>query len=94
VGVQEVRRDRGGIEQAGEYTLFYGKGNEDHESCSFFFVHKGIISAVKRVQYISDTKLYVKLRDHWCNIIVLNGHAPTKDKIDMKYSLYEKLGSS
>jgi hypothetical protein len=29
--VQEVRWDGGGIEPAGEYTFFYGKGNENHE---------------------------------------------------------------
>jgi hypothetical protein len=30
VGVQEVRRDRGGTEPASdEYTFFYGKGNEN-----------------------------------------------------------------
>jgi hypothetical protein len=28
VGVQEVRWDGGGTEPAGEYTFFYGKGNE------------------------------------------------------------------
>jgi hypothetical protein len=31
VGVQEVRRDGSGIEPAGKYTFFYGKGNENHE---------------------------------------------------------------
>jgi hypothetical protein len=31
VGVHEVRWDRGGIKPAGEYTFFYGKGNENHE---------------------------------------------------------------
>jgi hypothetical protein len=31
VGVQEVRWDRGGTEPAGQYTFFYGKGNEHHE---------------------------------------------------------------
>jgi hypothetical protein len=30
VGVQ-VRWDKGGTERGGEYTLFYGKGNENHE---------------------------------------------------------------
>ncbi|PNF19155.1 hypothetical protein B7P43_G09800 [Cryptotermes secundus] len=30
-GVQEVRWVRGGITAAGEYTFFYGKGNENHE---------------------------------------------------------------
>jgi exonuclease III len=31
VGVQEVRWNGGGNEPAGEYTFFYGKGNENHE---------------------------------------------------------------
>jgi hypothetical protein len=31
VGVQEVKQDEGGTELAGEYTFFYGKGNEKHE---------------------------------------------------------------
>jgi hypothetical protein len=31
VGVQEVRWDGGGTEPAGEYTFFYGEGNENHE---------------------------------------------------------------
>jgi hypothetical protein len=31
VGVQVVRWEGGGIEQAGEYTFFYGKRNDNHE---------------------------------------------------------------
>jgi hypothetical protein len=34
---------------------------------------------------------YVKLRGCWCDIIVLNVHAPTKDKTDTKDSLYDEL---
>jgi hypothetical protein len=30
-GVQEIRWAGGGTEHAGEYTFFYGKGNENHE---------------------------------------------------------------
>jgi hypothetical protein len=36
VGVQEVRWEGDGTEPAGEYTFFYGKGNECHELDSFF----------------------------------------------------------
>jgi hypothetical protein len=36
--------------------------------------------------------LYIILRDCWCDIIFLNVHAPTEDKIDdMKDSFYKEL---
>jgi hypothetical protein len=55
-------------------------------------VHKGIVSAVKRVEFVSDRMSYIILRDRWCDIIVRNVHAPTEDKIDdMKDSFYEEL---
>ena len=31
VSVQEVRWDKGGTVRAGDYNLFYGKGNENHQ---------------------------------------------------------------
>jgi hypothetical protein len=47
----------GGDEQAGNYTYFYGNGNEVYELGTGVFVHKGIISAVTRVQFFGDTTL-------------------------------------
>lgn len=63
-GVWEVRWDGGGIAPAGEYTFFYGKENENHELGTDFFVHKRIISAVKRVEFISDKISYLILKGH------------------------------
>jgi hypothetical protein len=40
-----------------------------------FFGHKRIISAVNRVEFVSDRMLYIILRGCWCHIIVLNVHA-------------------
>jgi hypothetical protein len=55
-------------------------------------VHKRIISAVKRVEFVSDRMSYIILRGRWFDIIVLNVHAPTEDKIDdVKDKLYEEL---
>jgi hypothetical protein len=92
VEVQEGRWDRYGNEPTGEYAFFHGRGNENHELGTGFFVHKRIISAVERVELISDRMSHIILRGRCCDIIVLNTHAPTGDKIRyIKDTLYEEL---
>jgi exonuclease III len=93
VGVQEVRWDKSGTERAEDYKFFYGAENEDHQLGTGFFVHKRIISAVRRVEFVSDWMSYVILRGRWCNISVLNLHAACEDTSDdIKDSFYKKQG--
>ena len=46
-----------------------------------FFVHRRIVSAVKRVEFVSNRLSYIVLRGRWRNIILLNVHAPSDEKV-------------
>jgi hypothetical protein len=84
--------DVSGTVPAGAHSLFYGKGNENREFGIGFFVHKRIISAVKRNGFVNYCMSNITLRGPWFQIIVLNVHAPTEDKIDyVKSSFYEEM---
>jgi len=47
---------------------------------------------MKRVEFVSDRVSYIVLRGRWCNIIVLNVHAPSEQNSDeAKDGFYEEL---
>jgi exonuclease III len=72
--------------------FFLWKVNESHQLGTGLFVHQRILSAIKRVEFVSDRMSYMVLRGRWCNIIVLNVHAQTEEKsYDSKDSFYEEL---
>ena len=79
VSVQECRWDKGGTVRAGKYIFFYGKGKENNRLGTRFFVHHRIVSAGKVVEFISYRVSYIDLRVRWCNIVVLNVHAPSEE---------------
>ena len=58
----------------------------------FYAIALRIVSAVKRVEFVSNRMSYIVLRGRWYNIIVLNVHAPSEEKsYDSKVRFYEEL---
>jgi hypothetical protein len=56
--IQEIRWKRVDTERVGKYTFFYLKWNDNHELGSGYFIHKKIITEVKRIKFVSDRILY------------------------------------
>ena len=92
MGVQEVRWDKGGTVRAGYYIFFLWEMKRKSSIGNRFSVHHRIVSAVKRVEFVSDRMSYIVLRSHWYNNIFLFVHVPSEEKSDdSKASFYEEL---
>jgi hypothetical protein len=87
VAVHKTRWVGSSNQPADDYAFFCGNGNANHLGKSFF-IHKGIISAVKRVEIFSGRMLCITLRGCLCDVF-MNVHAPTEDRSDdMKDNFY------
>jgi Endonuclease/Exonuclease/phosphatase family. len=92
VGVHKVRWEGSGTLESGYYTLFYWEGNANHQLGTGYFLHRPIRSVDKKVEFIGDCVSCITLKGRWCDIIVLNVHAPSEDKKDdIKESFYEEI---
>ena len=54
VGVQEIRCNKVGTVGAGDVIFFHGKGNENQQFGTEFFVHRRIVPKVKKVEFLND----------------------------------------
>jgi hypothetical protein len=45
---------KGGMVGTGDYIFCYRKGKENYTLETVFFVHHRIVSAVKRIEFVSD----------------------------------------
>ena len=79
-----VYRRLGGIKGVLSRGFFFFFMGREYKIVSweqdFFFTPQKIISSKER--NVSDRMSYIVLRDHWCNAVVLNVHAPSEEKSD------------
>ena len=63
VGLKEVKWDGSGTLELGNYALFYGAVNSNHQLETEFFILRRIRSAVKRLKIISGRVSCITLKD-------------------------------
>ena len=54
-------------------------------------MHRRLVSAVKRIEFVSDRLSYIVLRGRWLHIILVNVHAPSEERSEeLNDSFYEE----
>jgi hypothetical protein len=72
--------------------FFLWKRTQKSSTGNRIFVHYRIVTAVKRVESVSDRMPYIVLRGSWSNTTVLKACAPTEEKSeDSKACFYKEL---
>jgi hypothetical protein len=80
VGVQAVRWEKGGTIKAGDNNFLYGKGNDNDQLGTEFFVHHRIVSSVMRVEFVNYRVSFIVRKGRRCNVVVKNVHAISEEK--------------
>jgi hypothetical protein len=91
VGVQAVKWEKGVTIKAGDKNFFYGKGNDNDQLGTEFFVHHRIVSAVMRVEFVNYRLSFIVLMSLWCNVVVTNVHATSEEKSDDQKNSFKDL---
>jgi hypothetical protein len=87
-----VRWEKGDTEPPDDYTIYYGNWSDGHYLVTGSSYIKGNTSAVERVESVRDRMSYITPRCRWCDISVLNVHAPNENKSDdRKQSVFHQF---
>jgi len=88
VGVKEVGQDKGGRKEQRIIIFYMEKETKSHQLGTVFFVHYRTVSAVKRVEFVSDRVSYIFLRDRWCSIVFLNVLHQVRRKVMIQKTVF------
>jgi hypothetical protein len=79
--MQDVRRDKEGTVRAGD-SIFFMVKEMKIINLELGFLYTTILSAVTRVELVSNRTSYTFMRYRWCYINLLNVYAPSDDSKD------------
>ena len=78
--VPEVTWNKESTVQAESYNVSYGEPNKNHQFGTGF-LEQGILSSVKKAEFVNDKLLCVVLKSRCCDIITLNALSPVEEKV-------------